>query len=126
MGGWTLLKVKVRPDGEGYVRTVNDRVDRFDKSRHIFALWNMDTLKHRSFFSITDDEILDVSFQYVGRERLTVAGRTLDVDRYAMRGSETRDLWYDRAGHLVKVRLQRRGSEIEFVRDQMSLSRVAQ
>ncbi|HXV25613.1 MAG TPA: DUF6134 family protein [Alphaproteobacteria bacterium] len=122
----TFLKVNVRPDGEGYVRTVNDRVDRFDKSRHVFALWNIDTLRHRSFFSVTEDKTLEVSFQYVGRERLAVAGRVLDVDRYAMRGSETRDLWYDRAGHLVKVKLQRRGSEIQFIRDQISLNKVAE
>ncbi len=121
-----LLEVNVRPDGEGYVRTVNDRVDRFDKSTHVFALWNIDTLKHRSFFSIAEDDTLEVSFQYVGREKLTVAGQVLHVDHYAMRGSEARDLWYDHAGHLVKVEMQRRGSEIQFIRDQTPLDRVAQ
>jgi hypothetical protein len=117
-----LLKIGVRPAGDGHIRTVNGRVDRFGTSRHVFALWNMDTLKYRSFFSVVDDETFEASFQYVGREKLTIADQILRVDHYRMLGHDQRELWFDMAAHLARLKLRRRGSEIEYIRDQLKPS----
>jgi hypothetical protein len=114
------LDITVRPSGRGYIRTVNGRVDRFDESTTVLALWNKDTLEHHSFFSAVEDKTLRVSFEFAGREKVTIAGAKIDVDHYRMVGDEERELWYDAAGHLAKVRLRRLGSEIEYVRDQLT------
>jgi hypothetical protein len=114
------LQITVRPDGEGYIRTVNGRVDRFDGSMAVLAFWNKDTLRHHAFFSAVEDKTLRASFEFAGKEKITIAGAALDVDHYRMVGDEERELWYDAAGHIAKVRLSRRGSKIEYVRDQLT------
>ena len=114
------LNIRVRPDGQGYVRTVNGRVDRFDASKRILAVWNKDTLKHHDFFSVIEDETLRVSFQLIGPEKLPLDGQLLDVDHYRMFGDEERDLWFDKAGQIVKVEFQRHGADITYVRDQLA------
>jgi hypothetical protein len=114
------LDITVRPNGRGYIRTVNGRVDTFDESMAPLAFWNKDTLEHHAFFSAVEDKTLQASFEFVGREKITIARTDLDVDHYRMVGDEERDLWYDTAGHLAKVRLRRLGSEIEYVRDQLT------
>ena len=112
--------IKVRPDDDGYIRTVNGRVDKFDGSMQVLSFWNMDTLKHHDFFSTVEDKTLKVSFEFIGREKITLAGKELDVDHYRMVGDEEQDLWFDADGHLAKVELHRRGSDIAYVRDQVS------
>jgi Family of unknown function (DUF6134) len=110
--------ITVRADRDGYTRTVNGRVDRFDRSKTVLAFWNMDTLRHNAFFSAVEDKTLEVSFQFVGQEKFAIAGEQLDVEHYRMIGDEERELWYDAAGHIAKVELRRHGSKIAYVRDQ--------
>ena len=91
------LDITVRPNGDGYIRTVNGRVDRVDGSTTVLAFWNKDTLKHHAFFSAVEDKTLDASFQFLGQERITLGGQQLDVEHYRMVGDEERDLWFDSA-----------------------------
>ena len=114
------LDISVRPDGQGYVRTVNGRVDRFDASKRLLAVWNKDTLKHHDFFSVVEDQTLKVSFHEIGQEKLNLQGQVLDVDHYRMVGDEERDLWFDSAGQVVKVEFERHGADIAYVRDQLT------
>jgi hypothetical protein len=114
------LDIRVRPDGQGYVRTVNGRVDRFDASKRILAVWNPETLKHHDFFSVVEDQTLKVSFSLIGPEKLSLQGQAVDVDHYRMIGDEERDLWFDKDGQIVKVEFQRHGSDIAYVRDQIA------
>ncbi len=114
------LAIRVRSDGQGYVRTVNGRVDRFDASKRILAVWNKDTLKHHDFFSVVEDQTLQVSFELIGQEKLSLHGQSLDVDHYRMVGDEERDLWFDKAGQVVKVEFQRHGADITYLRDQLN------
>lgn len=112
--------ITVRPNGRGYIRTVNGRIDRFDDSTQVLAFWNRDTLRHHSFFSVIEDKTLDASFLYVGRETMLLGGQPLAVTHYRMVGDENRDLWYDPAGQVAKVQFERRGSEIVYLRDQVA------
>jgi len=114
------LRITVRPGDHGYIRTVNGRVDKFQDSTAVLALWNKDALKHHSFFSAVEDKTFEAAFEFAGREKIAIAGAELDVDHYRMIGDEERELWYDSAGHIAKVRLHRLGSEIDYVRDQLS------
>ena len=114
------LNITVRPDDQGYVRTVNGRVDKFDDSVRILGFWDQDILNHHEFFSTVEDKILKVSFEYVGRERVTLAGKQVDAEHYRMVGDEERDLWFDADGRLAKVEFRRQGSDIAYVRDQLA------
>jgi hypothetical protein len=53
-----------------------------------------------------------------------VADQAIAVDHYEMSGSERRELWFDTAGHLVKLALRRGGSNIQYLRDQLTPDRV--
>jgi hypothetical protein len=112
--------ITIRADRDGYIRTVNGRVDRFDRATAVLAFWNKDTLEHTRFFSAIEDKTLDASFQFIGQEKFTIAGEQLDVEHYRMIGDEERELWYDAAGHIAKVELRRHGSQIAYVRDQVT------
>ena len=112
------LDITVRPDGDGYIRTVNGRVDKFDDSTEILTFWRRDLVEHDSFFSVVEDKTMRVSFEYLGKEVLKIAGQRLPVDHYRMVGDEEREFWFDPAGHVAKVEFERRGSEIEYLRNE--------
>jgi Family of unknown function (DUF6134) len=112
--------IAVRPSGEGYIRTVNGRVDTFDGSTAVLAFWNKDILRHQAFFSVVEDKVLDATFRFVGQEEIALADGRLEADHYRMVGDKERDLWFDRAGRVVKVAFRRHGSQLEYVRDQIS------
>jgi hypothetical protein len=114
------LDITVRPDGHGYVRTVNGRVDQFDESMAVLAFWNKDTLQHHAFFSAVEDKTVDASFQFIGQETMTLRGQRLEVEHYRMVGDEERDLWFDSGSRVVKVAFRRHGSQLEYVRDQVA------
>lgn len=113
------LHITVRADAGGYVRAVNDRIDRFDASVRVLAFWNKDTLNHHKFVSVVEDKTLEVSFPRVGRENITVAGQQLRAEHYRMVGDEERDLWFDPVGRLAKLEFRRHGSDIAYIRDQI-------
>jgi len=114
------LSISVRPHGDGYIRKVNGRADRFDRSRTILAWWNKNFLRHHSFFSVIEDKILNVSFEHLGKEMMTLAGQKMEVDHYRMMGDENRDLWFDPSGAVAKVQFLRNGAEIEYRRNEAS------
>ena len=114
------LKITVRPGDHGYIRTVNGRVDKFDGSMRVLGFWNKEILKHHEFFSTVEDKTMQVSFQRIGWERITVAGKELDAEHYRMVGNEERDLWFDADGHLAKIEFRRHGADIAYVRDQLA------
>lgn len=112
------LDITVRPDREGYIRTVNGRVDKFDDSTAILTFWRRDLLEHHAFFSVVEDKTMRVSFEYLGKEVIRIDGQRMPVDHYRMVGDEERELWFDPAGHVAKVEFERRGAEIEYLRNE--------
>jgi Domain of unknown function (DUF6134) len=114
------LDITVRDTAQGYVRTVNGRVDRFDDNTAVLAFWNKDMLGHDSFLSAVEDKTLEVSFEDLGAETITVAGQKIEAQHYRMAGDEDRDLWFDPDGHIAKVAFRRYGADIEYVRDQIT------
>jgi hypothetical protein len=114
------LDITLRPEGAGYVRTVNDRVDRLDEKTKVLAIWNQATVEAEPglFASVIEDETLELAFDLVGKEKIVVEGHQMEVDHYRMTGQEERDIWYDDDGQVVKVRFMRDGSEIEYRRNE--------
>lgn len=115
--------ISIKPNGHGLLRTVNGRVDHIDDSTKVLTLWDKDVINHHSFVSVTDDKILKASFEYLGKETVTLSGQQpIEAEHYRMVGDEERDIWYDPAGHVAKVRFERHGSTIEYVRNEAGLS----
>ena len=114
------LDITVEGTDQGYVRTVNGRVDTFENPTAVLAFWNQDTLKHDAFFSAVEDKTFNASFEYLGTDEITLAGQQLEAEHYRMRGDEERDLWFDPDGHVAKVAFERYGSDVEYVRDQVT------
>ena len=113
------LRITVRDTEQGYVRTVNGRVDRFDKGAAVLALWNPETFGRGAYFSAVEDKVLQASFQKVGPATIVLAGQQVRTQRYRMLGDDRHELWFDSDNHLAKVAFRRYGSTIEYVRDQI-------
>lgn len=112
----TSYDVEVRAEAGAYVRTINGRAEALDPRRRPLVFWNTEALKgHGTFFSVSDQKLPNISFQFRGRERAPWwhGGKTLD--RYTMTGDEQRELWYDEQGRLVRVKFQSGGADIEFL-----------
>ena len=114
------LDISLRPNGRGYVWTVNGREDRLDPSTKVLALWNYATVKQGPglFVSVVEDEKLQLKFTLVGQETLRIDGHEVPVEHYRMSGGEERDIWYDPDGQVARVRFERRGAEIEYLRNE--------
>ena len=85
----------------GYIRTLTARVDHFDPATEILAPWHKNTFQRDFFLSAVEDKTFEVSFRYLGREKLTAAGEEIDVEHCRMVGDEERDVWFDMAGHVA-------------------------
>jgi hypothetical protein len=114
------LDIAVRRTDGGYTREIDGRVQTFDASMHPLAFWSKGVVQHESFFSVVDDKVLDVSFEFLGREKAAVAGTEIETEHWRMVGDETRDLWFDMAGRIARVEFRRLGSGIAYVRDQLA------
>jgi hypothetical protein len=112
--------IAIRHGDDGYTRTINGKVEKFDESKKVLAFWNKDVVNHKDFFSAIDDKTMKVSFEFLGHEKITVAGKELEVDHYRMVGDQERDLWFDQAGRIAKVEFHRLGSDIAYLRDQLT------
>lgn len=110
--------ITVRKSGDGAVRVVNDRTERFDGPIRALTLWNRDIVHYDTFVSLIDDEVVHASFEYQGLQPLSLGGQKIETDHYRMIGDASRDVWFDQAGHVAKVKFWEGGSKIEIVRNE--------
>jgi hypothetical protein len=111
--------IEVRPNGDGYVRTVNGRIDEFESSVKVLGFWDEGITKFRSFFSVVEDKVIKAAFEYIGKETVEIDGTALPAEHYRMVGDIERDVWFDQAGRGVKIGFDRKGSLIEYVRNEV-------
>jgi hypothetical protein len=110
--------ITVQPNGHGLIRTVNGRVDHFDPEYKVLGFWDKDVVNHSSFFSVVEDKVIEASFELVGKEIVEVDGVRLATEHYRMVGDIERDIWFDEAGHAVKVEFEKGGSQIAYLRNE--------
>jgi hypothetical protein len=113
-------EITVRSNGDGYIRVVNGRVERFGGPTAILTLWDQNVVRHDAFISVIDDKVVKASFEYGGRRQLSLSGQAIDTDYYRMIGDENREVWFDHAGHVAKVKFWEGGSKIEIVRNELT------
>ncbi len=115
-----IYEIAITRDPEGYTRVINGRTDRFEASMRLLALWHEDLFKHTSFLSPMEDETYEISVNFVGIDKIDLVNQSIDAFAYRMSGDTNRELWYDAAGHIMKVRLLDHSSTIEYVLDGMN------
>lgn len=52
-----------------------------------------------------------------GREAMQIAGQSVETEKFRLAGRKLREVWYDPAGVLVKIRYEDHGSMIQILRD---------
>jgi hypothetical protein len=109
--------IKITRQAEGYKRVVNGREDQLDDPVRVLALWHDDLLEHEFFISPLEDKLYRLSVHFVGEERIEIGDQRIQARHYRMTGDSERELWYDEAGHILKVRLYDYGSTIDYVLD---------
>ena len=109
--------IKITRQAEGYKRVVNGREDQLEDPVKVLALWHDDLFKHEFFISPLEDKLYRLSVRFVGEERIEIGDQRIQARHYRMTGDSERELWYDEAGHLLKVRLYDYGSAIDYVLD---------
>lgn len=111
--------ITVQPNGRGLIRTINGQVEHFDPEFKVLGFWDKDMINHSSFFSVVDTEVINaVSFELVGKDTVEVAGTPIETEHYRMAGDIERDIWFDEAGHAVKVAFEKHGSQIVYLRNE--------
>jgi hypothetical protein len=108
--------IKIEPNGKGYTRSLNGRVDHLEQDRRLLAYWDRNIVDHKAFVSAQDGTIVDVAFENGGAQELDWNGRRVETAYYRMTGDIERELWYDLGGHVLKLRMLRDGSEIVYLR----------
>ena len=107
----------MRDTGEGYVRTVNGRVDRFDEPWRPGFL-EPDTFKRGGFFSAVEDKARARPSRMSARRGSPWRVGRCEAQHYRMTGDEEREPWFE-SRTLAKVAFRRDCSTVEDVRDQI-------
>lgn len=101
-------KLNVRTEDGRF--TVDSTVKGQERRQHADAatlpasLWNPATVKQNALLNTLDGEVMDVVIDDLGAETVEVGGASLSARHYAINGELTRELWFDDAGRLVRMR----------------------
>lgn len=80
------------------------------------SLWNRATISQRTLLNSLDGHAMTVSITDLGDDTVTVAGQPRLAHHYSMVGDLNRELWYDGAGTLVRLRFKGKDdSDIQYV-----------
>ncbi len=116
--------IKITRQATGYKRAVNGREDEFEDPVKVLALWHGDLFVHNFFISPMEDKLYRVSVRFVDEERIEIGDQRVQAFHYRMTGDSERELWYDEAGHVLKVRLYDYVLVIDYVLDRGDLRAV--
>jgi hypothetical protein len=76
--------------------------------------WTMPPANATSLIDTETGEAMPVRVSRMGRETITVGGRSIQADRVRVRGALTVDLWYDTQGRWVACEFEARGQRVEY------------
>lgn len=68
------------------------------------SLWNPATVQQNALLNTLDGEVMNIAVEDLGNENVDVSGASLSARHYAITGDLTRELWFDDAGRLVRMR----------------------
>lgn len=109
-----VFEIEITREPEGYKRVLNGETETFDASVGVLALWHQSLLLGGTFISPMDDKVLSLEMAFQSEEEIDLGAGPIAVKHYKMTGDSERDIWFDAAGQVVKVRFTERLSEIEY------------
>ncbi len=68
------------------------------------SLWNLGIVKQHKLLNTLDGTLMNVAVADLGAEVVEAAGAKVSAHHYAISGEFTRDVWFNAAGDLVRVR----------------------
>jgi hypothetical protein len=107
--------VVVQPRETGMLLTVNGEEHDVRRDAVPSSLWRQDMARSGQLIDPADGEVMRVNVSDAKWVQVTVRGATIRARYFVMTGDLERELWYDSAGMLVKVRFSGDdGSELQF------------
>lgn len=101
--------------------TVDSKVKGQDRRQHADAatlpasLWNAETVRQSALLNTLDGQVMNIAVEDLGAEDVDAGGASLSAHHYAITGELTRELWFDDAGRLVRMRFpDKTNSEIVY------------
>ena len=68
------------------------------------SLWNPATVSQSALLNTLDGQVMTIAVEDMGTEAVETGGAPLNAHHYALSGELTRELWFDDAGRLVRMR----------------------
>jgi len=104
---------------EGGKITIDSQVKGQDRRQHAnmpmipASLWKQDITKQDAVLNTLDGTVMEISVEDLGTEAVEAAGASIQAQHYSITGELTRELWFNTAGDLVRVRFpDKTGTEI--------------
>jgi hypothetical protein len=106
----------VRREGH-YSRTVNGAEEEISGPVTVDSLWSKQRVTAGKLFSAASDKVYRVRSDTMGTETIEAKGGEMQAEHIKLTGELDRDLWYDPAGDLLRIRYESdAGETFEFVR----------
>jgi hypothetical protein len=77
--------------------------------------WNIAQTQARVLLSSENGQLIDVSVRPEGREKLEIAGESVEANKFLLDSDIDVTLWYDDAGRWLKLSFSARGQEIDYI-----------
>ena len=112
--GRKVRTLTARPAGDRLALDVNGRPASAPLASLPSTWWRAATVNSTALLDTRNGKMLSVRVRTVGREQLASADGAIEATRYHLEGSTSVDLWYDSAGHFVKMAFRLRGQSFEY------------
>ena len=79
------------------------------------SLWKKDIVKQTAVLNTLDGTLMSISVEDLGTDEIEAGGAKIEAQHYSITGELTRELWFNGAGDLVRVRFpDKTGTEIVY------------
>lgn len=99
--------------------TIDSAIKGQDRRQHAASdmlpasLWNQDVVKQSALLNTLDGTVMNISVKNLGQDQIEAKGAGVTAHHYAISGELTRELWFNGAGELVRMRFpDKTGTEI--------------
>jgi len=98
---------------------INSKVKDQDRRQHAdtpmvpASLWTPNIVTQNAVLNTLDGTVMNITVEDLGTDRVEAAGASVSAQHYAITGELTRELWFNAANELVRVRFpDKTGTEI--------------
>jgi hypothetical protein len=113
----TILEVRARAEGDRLViEGSNGRVGEAPADVATTQPSFEGAIERKRFLKVATGELVEVSVEPTGPDKVTVGGREVAATHYRLSGELGREIWFDDAGLWLKWQLERGGGTVTLMR----------